>query len=41
METALGYIDADEPIYPLEMVKEMRDQRVMMVQTVVSKPAHP
>jgi tyrosine-protein phosphatase non-receptor type 4 len=35
METAMGYIDADEPIYPLEMVKQMREQRVMMVQTVV------
>ncbi|XP_035219198.1 tyrosine-protein phosphatase non-receptor type 4-like isoform X2 [Stegodyphus dumicola] len=35
METALGYIDADEPMQPLELVKQMRDQRVMMVQTVV------
>ncbi|XP_015911559.1 tyrosine-protein phosphatase non-receptor type 4 isoform X2 [Parasteatoda tepidariorum] len=35
METALGYMDADEPIYPLEFVQKMRDQRVMMVQTVV------
>ncbi|XP_054724356.1 tyrosine-protein phosphatase non-receptor type 4-like [Uloborus diversus] len=35
METAMGYMDADEPIYPLELVKSMRDQRVMMVQTMV------
>ncbi|GFT58455.1 tyrosine-protein phosphatase non-receptor type 4 [Trichonephila clavipes] len=35
METALAYMDADEPIYPLELLKIMRNQRVMMVQTVV------
>ncbi|KAG8185008.1 hypothetical protein JTE90_017032 [Oedothorax gibbosus] len=35
METALAYMDADEPIYPLELLKTIRDQRVMMVQTVV------
>ncbi|CAL1274975.1 unnamed protein product [Larinioides sclopetarius] len=35
METALAYMDADEPIFPLELLKTMRNQRVMMVQTVI------
>ncbi|GIX81884.1 tyrosine-protein phosphatase non-receptor type 4 [Caerostris darwini] len=35
VETALAYMDADEPIYPLELLKTMRNQRVMMVQTAI------
>lgn len=33
METAQCLIEANEPIYPLEVVKSMRDQRAMMIQT--------
>uniref|UniRef100_A0A3B5N011 protein-tyrosine-phosphatase n=1 Tax=Xiphophorus couchianus TaxID=32473 RepID=A0A3B5N011_9TELE len=33
METALGLIDAGRPIFPLDIVKTLRDQRAMMVQT--------
>ncbi|KAF7266559.1 tyrosine-protein phosphatase non-receptor type 4-like [Rhynchophorus ferrugineus] len=32
METALNLIDVGEPVYPLEIVKIMREQRAMMVQ---------
>lgn len=37
METAMCLIEANEPVYPLDIVKQMRDQRVMMIQTAVSK----
>ncbi|XP_063917600.1 tyrosine-protein phosphatase non-receptor type 4 isoform X1 [Zophobas morio] len=32
METALCLIEAQEPVYPLEIVKTMREQRAMMIQ---------
>ena len=35
-ETALCKMEALEPIYPLEIVWAMRDQRGMLVQTPVS-----
>ena len=35
-ETALCKMEALEPIYPLEIVRAMRDQRGMLVQTPVS-----
>ncbi|XP_015785771.1 tyrosine-protein phosphatase non-receptor type 4 isoform X2 [Tetranychus urticae] len=33
METAMCLIEANEPIYPLEILKAMRDQRAMLIQT--------
>ncbi|KAG8010076.1 Tyrosine-protein phosphatase non-receptor type 3 [Nibea albiflora] len=33
METALTLMDAGRPLFPLEIVKTLRDQRAMMVQT--------
>lgn len=33
METALCLIEANEPIYPIELLKNMRDQRAMLIQT--------
>ncbi|XKL66206.1 hypothetical protein PGB90_009626 [Kerria lacca] len=33
METAMCLIEANEPVYPLDIVRQMRDQRVMMIQT--------
>ncbi|KAL0268614.1 UNVERIFIED_CONTAM: hypothetical protein PYX00_010476 [Menopon gallinae] len=33
METALCLMEANEPVYPLDIVKTMRDQRAMMIQT--------
>lgn len=33
METAMCLIEANEPIYPLEILKNMRDQRAMLIQT--------
>ncbi|XP_054903710.1 tyrosine-protein phosphatase non-receptor type 3 isoform X2 [Poeciliopsis prolifica] len=33
METALSLIDAGWPVFPLDIVKTLRDQRAMMVQT--------
>ncbi len=35
METAMCLIEANEPIYPLEILKAMRDQRAMLIQTSV------
>lgn len=32
METALCLMEASEPVYPLEIVKTMREQRAMMIQ---------
>lgn len=37
METAMGLIEQNQPVYPLDIVRQMRDQRSMMVQTSVSK----
>lgn len=36
METALCLIETEEPVYPLEIVKTMREQRAMMIQNAVS-----
>ncbi len=36
METALWKLEVLEPIYPLDLVRIMRDQRGMLVQTPVS-----
>ncbi|XP_022240781.1 tyrosine-protein phosphatase 1-like isoform X2 [Limulus polyphemus] len=33
METAMCLIEADEPVYPIEVVLEMRRQRAMLIQT--------
>lgn len=33
METAMCLIEANEPVYPLDIVRQMRDQRAMMIQT--------
>nr|CAD7455314.1 unnamed protein product [Timema tahoe] len=35
METAMCLIEANEPVYPLDIVKAMRDQRAMMIQTAI------
>lgn len=37
METALCLIEKSQPVYPLDIVRKMRDHRAMMVQTSVSK----
>uniref|UniRef100_A0A8C2E6Z5 Uncharacterized protein n=1 Tax=Cyprinus carpio TaxID=7962 RepID=A0A8C2E6Z5_CYPCA len=39
METAMCLMECGQPVYPLEIVRTMRDQRAMMIQTPVS-PAH-
>lgn len=36
MDTALSLLQMNEPIYPLDILKNMRDQRPCMVQNVVS-----
>ena len=36
METAMCLVEANEPIYPLEILKSMRDQRAMLIQTSVN-----
>ena len=33
METAMCLIEANQPVYPLEITRAMRDQRAMMIQT--------
>ena len=33
METALCLIEANEPIYPIEILRNMRNQRAMLIQT--------
>lgn len=35
METAACLVEANEPVYPIEIVKTMRDQRAMLIQTPV------
>lgn len=37
MDTALALMEAREPVYPLDIVRTMRDQRACMVQNVVCK----
>ncbi|VDM67261.1 unnamed protein product [Strongylus vulgaris] len=34
METAACLVEANEPVYPLDIVRVMRDQRAMAIQTV-------
>lgn len=36
METAACLVEANEPVYPLDIVRVMRDQRAMAIQTAVS-----
>lgn len=36
MESALCLIEAGEPVYPLDIVQQMRKQRAMMIQNAVS-----
>lgn len=36
MDTALALMEAKEAVYPLDIVRAMRDQRACMVQNVVS-----
>jgi tyrosine-protein phosphatase non-receptor type 4 len=36
METAACLIESNEPVYPIDIVKSMRDSRPMMIQTTVS-----
>ena len=36
METAICLIEANQPVYPLSIVRQMRDQRAMLIQTPVS-----
>ncbi|CAN7996916.1 unnamed protein product [Ixodes hexagonus] len=33
METAMCLIEAHEPVYPLDLTRDMRDQRAMLIQT--------
>ncbi|XP_063307949.1 tyrosine-protein phosphatase non-receptor type 3 [Pelobates fuscus] len=33
METAMCLIEQNQPVYPLDIVRQMRDQRAMMIQT--------
>uniref|UniRef100_A0A673VZR7 protein-tyrosine-phosphatase n=1 Tax=Salmo trutta TaxID=8032 RepID=A0A673VZR7_SALTR len=35
METAMCLIECNQPVYPLDIVRTMRDQRAMMIQTPV------
>lgn len=35
METALSLLDRGRPVFPLDIVRALRDQRAMMVQTTV------
>lgn len=37
METALTLLDKGQPVFPLDIVKTLRDQRAMMVQTTVRR----
>lgn len=37
METALTLLDKGQPVFPLDIVKTLRDQRAMMVQTTVQR----
>lgn len=36
METAMCLVEANQPVYPLSIVRQMRDQRAMLIQTAVS-----
>uniref|UniRef100_A0A8C3RE88 Protein tyrosine phosphatase non-receptor type 4 n=1 Tax=Cyanoderma ruficeps TaxID=181631 RepID=A0A8C3RE88_9PASS len=37
METAMCLIECNQPVYPLDIVRTMRDQRAMMIQTKADK----
>ncbi|XP_023221337.1 tyrosine-protein phosphatase non-receptor type 4-like [Centruroides sculpturatus] len=37
METVMCLIEANQPIYPLDIVRTMRNQRAMLIQTTVKK----
>ncbi len=37
METALCLIETNQPVFPLDIVRQMREQRLGMIQTAVSK----
>jgi len=37
METAMCLIEANQPVYPLNIVRQMREQRAMLIQTSVSR----
>ena len=39
METAMCLMEANQPVYPLNIVRQMRDQRAMLIQTSVSETA--
>uniref|UniRef100_A0A3B3VHB0 Tyrosine-protein phosphatase n=1 Tax=Poecilia latipinna TaxID=48699 RepID=A0A3B3VHB0_9TELE len=39
METSLCLMECGQPVYPLDIVRTMRDQRAMMIQTPVSRVA--
>uniref|UniRef100_A0A915Q124 Uncharacterized protein n=1 Tax=Setaria digitata TaxID=48799 RepID=A0A915Q124_9BILA len=41
METAACLVEGNEPVYPLDIVKTMRDQRAMLIQTPSTACAHP
>ena len=36
METALCLIETNQPVFPLDIVRQMREQRLGMIQTAVS-----
>lgn len=40
METAICLMECSQPVYPLDIVRTMRDQRAMMIQTPVSPLLH-
>ena len=40
METAMCLMEANQPVYPLDIVRQMRDQRAMLIQTAVSRGQH-
>jgi hypothetical protein len=35
METALCLIESNQPVFPLDIVRQMREQRLGMIQTFV------
>lgn len=37
METAMCLVEANQTVFPLAIVRQMRDQRAMLIQTAVSK----
>ncbi|KAF2988590.1 hypothetical protein EK904_007341 [Melospiza melodia maxima] len=41
METAMCLIECNQPVYPLDIVRTMRDQRAMMIQTPVQIENYP